>query len=169
MNKFNFRTANHDAAIDFEGAEGLISLHLQAATPVDNTEEDPENARAQISHSRGKSKAELLRRGKLMVFSDSTKGYHEIKTKNHAKLPLQTNKKAIWANSLEIKITCPRRCNGFEPLTKVIFLLFFFFSGWSHVLFNVNVSYCYKYITNPGAFYLREASCPRPWRDALSS
>ena len=28
------------------------------------------------------------------MFSDSTKGHHKIKTKNHAKHPLQTNKKA---------------------------------------------------------------------------
>ncbi|KAF2839912.1 hypothetical protein M501DRAFT_1015996 [Patellaria atrata CBS 101060] len=58
------RTANHDAAIDIEGAESLMSLHLQqrqAATSVHDTEavddtEDLENVQAQRSLNRGKKR-----------------------------------------------------------------------------------------------------------------
>jgi len=38
---------------------------------------------------------DVLERQGGMVFSDSTKGYHKIKTKNHAKHPLQTYKKGV--------------------------------------------------------------------------
>jgi hypothetical protein len=41
-------TSNHNAAIDIEGAKSLMSLHLQqqAATSVNDTEEDLENVQA---------------------------------------------------------------------------------------------------------------------------
>jgi hypothetical protein len=63
--KLDARTANHNAAIDvqnIQGAESLMSLHLQqqAATSVDDTEEDPENVQAPRPHNRGRSKAESL-------------------------------------------------------------------------------------------------------------
>jgi hypothetical protein len=44
--KFDSSTTNHDAAIDIEGAESLVSLRLQATTSVYDTEEDLENVQA---------------------------------------------------------------------------------------------------------------------------
>ena len=69
MRKLDSRTANHDAAIDIEGAESLMSLHLQqrqAATSVheieavDDTEEDLENVQAQRLRNRGSCKVQSL-------------------------------------------------------------------------------------------------------------
>jgi len=45
-----------------------------------------------------------MRLSASMVFSDSTKGYHKIKTKNHAKHPLQTNKKGVKRTTISIYI-----------------------------------------------------------------
>ncbi|MCJ1422361.1 hypothetical protein MMC29_000241 [Sticta canariensis] len=52
------RTANHNAVIDIEGAESLMSLHLQqqAATSVDDTEEDLENVQVQRSRNPGQKR-----------------------------------------------------------------------------------------------------------------
>ena len=60
--KLDARTANHNAAVDIQGAESLMFLHLQqqAATSVDDTEEDSENVQAPGPHNRGRSKAESL-------------------------------------------------------------------------------------------------------------
>ena len=38
--KLDSRVTSHDARIDIEAAESLVSLHLQAATSVDDTEEE---------------------------------------------------------------------------------------------------------------------------------
>src|SRR3954463_4355836 len=55
------RTANHDAAIDIEGAESLVSLRLQqAATSADDTEEDLEDVHAPKTGSRGRCKNQLV-------------------------------------------------------------------------------------------------------------
>jgi len=66
--RLDSRTANHDAAIDIEGAESLMFLHLQqqAATSihdteaVDDTEQDLENVQAQRSRNRGSCKVQSL-------------------------------------------------------------------------------------------------------------
>ena len=58
--KLDSRTANHDAAIDIEGAENLMSSHLQRqAAPfvheteaVDDTEKNLKNVQTQRSHNR---------------------------------------------------------------------------------------------------------------------
>jgi hypothetical protein len=52
--KFDSSTTNHDAAIDIEGAESLVSIRLQATTSVYDTEEDLENVPAQRSRNRDK-------------------------------------------------------------------------------------------------------------------
>ncbi|KAH8725621.1 hypothetical protein GQ44DRAFT_796697 [Phaeosphaeriaceae sp. PMI808] len=51
------RTANYDAAIDIKGAESLVSFCLQqAATSVNDTEEDLEDVHAPKTGSRGKKR-----------------------------------------------------------------------------------------------------------------
>jgi len=60
MSKLDSRTGHHDAAIDIEGAESLVSLRLQAATSVDDTEEDLEDVHAPEAGSRGKRKNQLV-------------------------------------------------------------------------------------------------------------
>jgi hypothetical protein len=54
MSKGDPRTTSHAATTIIEGAESLVSLHPQAATSVDDTEEDLENVQAQRSRNRGK-------------------------------------------------------------------------------------------------------------------
>ncbi|KAF2475601.1 uncharacterized protein BDR25DRAFT_350964 [Lindgomyces ingoldianus] len=59
--KLDPRTANLNAVIDIRGAESLMSLHLQqqAATSVDDTEEDLEDAHAPRGGSKGGRKNQL--------------------------------------------------------------------------------------------------------------
>jgi hypothetical protein len=62
MSKVDSRAANHDAATTVEGAEGLVSLRQQAATSVDDTEEDLENVHAQRARHRGRHRNYSLSR-----------------------------------------------------------------------------------------------------------
>ncbi|KIV98427.1 uncharacterized protein PV09_09759 [Verruconis gallopava] len=59
-------TAHHNAAIDIEGAESLMSLHQQqqATTHVDEVEEDWESVKTQRSRNRDKKRKRIDNHGR---------------------------------------------------------------------------------------------------------
>jgi len=60
MSKLDSRTTNHNAALDIDGTESLVSLSLQAARSVDITEEALKNVHAQRSRKRGRRKDDSI-------------------------------------------------------------------------------------------------------------